>query len=276
MLLLCLTHAPPVNGWARPSRSLGLALPSELDIAGMKHGDLIAHRAHVAVVLDDIVGSFKAGRARCLRIQDRARLLQGGSVAGPQPADLELLVAVDDKHTIELGPEILLDEQRDDQDLVRTTGSRRARFHRRADRGMRQSLEIGARLGIRKHDVTQCRAVEMPVRSQDRAAKTLHQALQRRLTGLHDLACNLVGVDDGDAEGAEELGRGGLAAGDSSGEADAEHSGAHGSQLMDVVQRAPGSPSRAPDRTSTSASRPRLEKGRTRWAWRGSVPALRA
>ena len=60
-------------------------------------------------------------------------------------------------------------------------------------------LEVRTRLGIRKHDGAQRRAVEMSVGRQDRRAETLHQALERRLPGFDHIARQLIGVDDGHA-----------------------------------------------------------------------------
>ena len=93
---------------------------------------------------------------------------------------------------------------------------------------MRQCLEVGARLRIGKHDVAQRGAVEVAVGGEDRRAEALDQSLERRLAGLHDVAGDLIAVEDGHAERAEELRRRGLAAGDAAGQPDADTSGAHG------------------------------------------------
>src|SRR3569832_669033 len=84
------------------------------------------------------------------------------------------------------------------------------------------------RLRIGKHDIPQGRPVEMSVLRQDRTTKPLDQSLQRRLSGLDYVACELIGVNDRNPEGSEELGCGRFAAGNAAGEPYTEWSATHG------------------------------------------------
>src|SRR2546430_5517874 len=74
----------------------------------------------------------------------------------------------------------------------------------------------------------QRRTIEVPVGREDRGAEPLDQPLERGLPGLDDLARDLVAVEDRHTQGAEELRRGGLAAGDAPGKAHAVDARAHG------------------------------------------------
>src|SRR5436305_384072 len=95
---------------------------------------------------------------------------------------------------------------------------------------MCQSFEVGTGLRIGEHDVPQGGAVEMSVLSEYGRSKAFDQALKRRLSGLDDVACQLVGIDDRYAEGAEEFRGGRFAAGDASGQPYTEWSATHGAR----------------------------------------------
>src|SRR5580658_5762728 len=236
MWVLCLTRAARVNGTRgrrhlrRPSRpgddrvrDSAVSGARELQIACVQRRHLPLNGAHIGIIRDDIVGGLEACRAGYLCIEDRLRLCARRAVPGMQAPDLQRLFAVDHQHAIDVRAEILLDEQRDHQDLIRTARRGRACLERSADRRMRQVLQVRARPGIREHDLAQRRAIEMSVGCENPAPEALYQPLERRLPGLDDLACHLVAVEDWHAERTEELGGGGLAAGDAPGETDAEH-----------------------------------------------------
>ena len=92
---------------------------------------------------------------------------------------------------------------------------------------MGERLEVGARFRVGEHDIAQRRPVEMSIRCQDGAAEALDETLEWGLSRLDDVARDLVGVDDRHPESSEKLRGRGLAAGDATGEADAERSGSH-------------------------------------------------
>ena len=88
---------------------------------------------------------------------------------------------------------MLLDQQRNDEDLVGTAARPPSALSSAAPiAGCMQRLEVRARLGIGEHDVAQRRPIEMPVGGENRRAEALDQALERRLPGLDHLAGDLV------------------------------------------------------------------------------------
>jgi|SRR5579863_3023737 len=93
-------------------------LPDHLKIPSVEGCDLVAHCADVALVLEHVMCGLQALGARSLGVQNGTRLLDGRAVSSLDTPDLEVFVAIDDEHPIELTPEILLDKQRNDQNLI--------------------------------------------------------------------------------------------------------------------------------------------------------------
>src|SRR5262249_30629998 len=117
--VLCLTFAAHVNVLERrhtpetgfPARlqltSAGAIRSSprllgELEVARVQLFDLIPDGAHVAVILDHIVRRLETRGPGSLGIQDCTCLVQCRSIPCLQAADLQLLIAIDHQHTIQL------------------------------------------------------------------------------------------------------------------------------------------------------------------------------
>src|ERR1700744_5329083 len=92
---------------------------------------------------------------------------------------------------------------------------------------MGQCFEVGSSLRIGEHDIPQRWAIEVSILGENGPSEPLDQSLEGRLTGLDYVPGHLIGVDDGDAQGAEEFGGRRFAAGDATGQANTEGSGAH-------------------------------------------------
>src|SRR2546429_623649 len=153
MLVFCLSGARSVNAVSDPGDSLppgnspaeaasGARRLGELQVTRVQCRDLIAYRAQAAVVADDVVGGLQTRRARGLRIQNRLRLRDRCAVTRAQASYLQLLLTVDHQHAIHVRAEVLLDQQRNDEDLVGAAGGGGAGLHRGADGGVRPSLQI--------------------------------------------------------------------------------------------------------------------------------------
>ena len=100
---------------ARKSRQAGpirssLRLLRQLQIKRVQLLYLITDGTHVAIVFDDVMCRFETRSPGCLDIEDGARLLEGGAVAGLQSANLQFLVAVYDEHSIQLRPQAFLNQ----------------------------------------------------------------------------------------------------------------------------------------------------------------------
>src|SRR5215471_5974557 len=104
--LFCLTRAPRVN--VRKLRHSSRARARcEVQIAGVQRGDLIAHGAHIGIVMDHVIRRLDSRRTRSLRLENGVYLLGCRTVPVAQAADLQLLVTVDYQHPIHVGGEIL-------------------------------------------------------------------------------------------------------------------------------------------------------------------------
>ena len=85
---------------------------------------------------------------------------------------------------------------------------------------MRDPAEVGPRRGIGERDRGEPLAIEPAVGREDRGAEPGDELGERRLTGLDDLARELVGVDHGGAAVDQQPGDGGLPRGDPAGQSD--------------------------------------------------------
>ena len=98
----------------------------------------------------------------------------------------------------------------------------RLAFHFGANGRMQDRLEPGACSGVAEDDLAQPTSVEPAVGVEYVTAEGLCDSSQRRLAGFDDVAGDEVRVDQRHAVGREQIGDGGLAAGDAAGEGDAE------------------------------------------------------
>lgn len=135
--------------------------------------DLDAQGLEIAVVRDDLIGGLQPSRARGLGRENGPGFLERRAVPRLQAPDLERLVAVHDEHAVGERRVALLDEQGQDEDLVRSTRRRRALLHRLEDRGVRQRLEVCPRLRVRKYDAAQGSPIEAPVGADECLAESL-------------------------------------------------------------------------------------------------------
>ena len=94
----------------------------------------------------------------------------------------------------------------------------------RTDRRVDDRLEVAERLRIREDDPAEACSIERSVVPAEVGSEPGDDGIERRLTGLHDVARDLVGVDDDDTGSFAEPARDRrLAAADGSGQPDAEH-----------------------------------------------------
>src|SRR5262249_1629020 len=140
----------------------------------------------------------------------------------------QLLVAIHYEDSIQLRSQTFFHEQRNHENLVDPAYFSRACFNRSTNRWVSQGFQVGTCLRVGEYDVPQGRTVEVSILGKYRWAKTFHEALERGLSGLHDIAGQLIRVDDRNTERTEEFRGCGLAAGDASGQSYTEWSATHG------------------------------------------------
>ena len=90
---------------------------------------------------------------------------------------------------------------------------------------MQKGLDVASGRRVLEQAPAQFRAVEPSSVIEDVAAQRVDQRTERGPAGLHDFACDHVGVEHGRAARGEEVCDRRLAARDTAGEADAQHRG---------------------------------------------------
>ena len=91
-----------------------------------------------------------------------------------------------------------------------------------ADGGVSNGFQTLALLWISEYALAHRSPVEAAGRIENTGAEFFDQLAERRCSRLDDITCDLVRIDDGNAECREHFGDGGLAAGDAAGQRDQE------------------------------------------------------
>ena len=127
-------------------------------------------------------------------------------------------------HAVDVVAPSAFGQQWNRQDLVRARvrHGRRLPLHFLADRRVQDRLEDATCGRVGEDALAEARAVQASVGAEDPGTESLHHARERRPAGFDHLASNDVGVDQRRAAGDEQVGDGGLAAGDAAGQGDAE------------------------------------------------------
>jgi len=108
----------------------------------MQSVDLPCQCAAIEVVFDDVIGRRQALRARGLRRHDRFYLRAEHAVALYDARDLDLFGAINHQHAGgAFGPLLRLDQQRHDENQIRTLRNCRSMRSRAADQRMEDRLQ---------------------------------------------------------------------------------------------------------------------------------------
>ena len=177
-----------------------------------------------------------------------ARVLLGQRVALDDAVKLHLGSAVHHHDAVVIAVKTGLDQQRgvrDGDTALPGIGEKLDQVRLiLADERVQDRFEDGALLGVREDDAAKTGAVDGALRGQDLLAERLGHGLVRRRAYFDETVSDLVGVEDGGAQGGEDARDGRLARGDSTGQTDPQDerlaAPGHGRRRRPERQRGPG------------------------------------
>lgn len=191
------------------------------DFLGLRAGCFAA-----ALVVDDVGCDGDFFFERHLGIDTLLGFGSGDVVACEQAFDLGFAVDGDDDQAIEEAVNFVFDQEGsivDDEGMALVCGGLRFLHHGLCNTRVRNGVEFQAKRGVGEYFLAERGAVQAAAFVEDLGAKGLDDFVERGLAGFDDLARDLVGVDDVDAEFAEHGCDGGFAAGDSAGKSHDDH-----------------------------------------------------
>lgn len=184
----------------------------------MESSNLFPDRRDISVVDQNVVGRRKPLGASDLRREYFSRCRSINSIARDEALNLNFLWAVDHEYPVVVSSTSAFDIKGNRMNLVRPLRRGGALAEFLAYRGPGNRLEFFAFRGISKDSFANGAAIESPVRVERVRAELFDYALKRSCSGFHDVAGELVEIDDRHAESDEFIRHRRLAAGDSTGQ----------------------------------------------------------
>jgi hypothetical protein len=166
----------------------------------MQGGHLRIERLRCPAVVDDVVRRRETLLTRSLRVDHRLRERRRHIVARDRTRELDIARQIDDKNAIDPVVASRFDEKRDHKDHVRALRGIGAQQHFRAHAWMQDGLESSARFGVAEDERAHFGAFERAARVEHLRAERCGDLVERRHAGLHELARDDVGVDDGGSD----------------------------------------------------------------------------
>ena len=168
--------------------------------------DLLASFVEATLVVDNVIRNCESFVPTRLCGQHAPRLLLGFHVPGEQSPDLRLLTAVDDESAINDVPELRPDEQRHNDQLVRTACGISLAHRLFPDARMQDRFQVGPGLFVGEHVPAHRGPIEVAVGRQHRLAEKVADFIEGRLAGSDNLTRDQIRIDNRDAEFREHVG----------------------------------------------------------------------
>ena len=212
--------------------------------APKQSADFLSHRGLVSCSVQDDVRAADFVTQRHLMLDTPERLCARQPIAPLQTSDLCFTVGGHDHDLVDALVSAGLEQERhfiDNDRLGRTFGDLAGKTllcsgHARMD----DALESSKPLAVAKDNLTECPAVDRPVRVQDVFAEHLYDLAPRRLSGPHDISSELIGVDDECPVTLEHLRDSAFPRRDSSGQPQHDHAPQNSMRIFKMsLSRAP-------------------------------------